>query len=317
LTADDKQNIKIFALRYRHNITNLLYADLHEQFKNELSILTAFALQKRVLRLSGWKPVHHDCCINSCIAYTGPFHGLESCPHCKTPQQDIHGKSRPYFTLPLSPQISSLYAASGVTRVAMKYNAEMLESFTPSKIRDIHDATAICSLLGKCVEVSGIEQNHTYFQDTWDVPLGMMTDGFQCFKWARRGKSSAWPVILINYGRSMTDWMRIENIIPFALIPGPNHPKDFNSFLFPLKVDLDALAIGIWAYDSISNELFLLHAYLVVAIGDMQAVKHFSCMKGPGAMWPCRTCNIKGIWSRTQRKYYVPLQPPDNDGPPC
>jgi len=40
LTTDDKQNIKIFALKYRHNITNFLYADLCEQFKNNLSILT-------------------------------------------------------------------------------------------------------------------------------------------------------------------------------------------------------------------------------------------------------------------------------------
>ena len=82
----------------------------------------------------------------------------------------------------------------------------------------------------------------------------------------------------------MMDCMCIKSIILFALIPGPNQPKDFNSFLYPLKTNLDMLATGIKAYDSVTNELFLLHAYLVVAIGDMRAVKHFSWMKGPGAV---------------------------------
>ena len=306
----------MFAIRYRHNITSLLYHDLREQFQNEIRILTSFTLQKRVLKLAGWKPERHDCCINSCIAYTGPFRRLESCPHCQAPWKDEHGQSSPYYTLPLAPQLTALYAASGSTRQAMNHTAQMLDSFDPSIIRDIHDASVVHSLLGKKVVVSNREQGHTYFEDKRDVPLGLMTDGFQCFKRARRGKASAWPVILINYGRPVTERMRIENIIPFALIPGPNQPKDFNSFLFPLKADLDTLATGIQAYDSAQDALFELHAYLVVAIGDMQAVKHFSCMKGPGAKRPCRRCNIKGIWCQARRKYYVPLRPPDDDDPP-
>lgn len=316
LTEEDKQNIRMFAIRYRHNITNLLHRDLREQFQNEISILTSFTLHKRVLKLAGWKPIQYDRGINSCIAYTGPFERLESCPHCHTPRRDENSKTSPYHTLPLAPQLTALYASSGATCEAMGHTAQMLESFDASKIRDIHDADVVQSLLGKRVVVNGQQQQHTYFGDKRDIPLGMMTDGFQCFKRARRGKSVAWPVILINYGRPVTEQMRIENIIPFALIPGPNQPKDFNSFLFPLKLELDALAIGVQAYDSVPDELFQLHAYLVVAIGDMQAVKHFSCMKGPGAVHPCRVCNIKGIWSRARRKYYVPLRPPDDDDPP-
>lgn len=165
LTVEDKQNIRMFTLKYCHNITNLLHTDLCEQFQNELSILTGFTLQKRILKLTGWNPVCHDCCINSCIAYTGLLQRLEFCPHCKTPQQDEHGKTAPYFTLPLSPQIASLYSASGNTHEAMKYNVEMLESFDPSKVRDIHNSTAVRSLLGKRVVVNGVEHQHTYFED--------------------------------------------------------------------------------------------------------------------------------------------------------
>lgn len=47
----------------------------------------------------------------------------------------------------------------------MKYNVEMLESFDPSKVRDIHNSTAVRSLLGKRVVVNGVEHQHTYFED--------------------------------------------------------------------------------------------------------------------------------------------------------
>jgi hypothetical protein len=133
----------MFAIKYRHNITHLLYSDLRELFRDELQLLTLFTLQKRALQLSGWKLNCHDRCINSCIAYTGPFQRLEACPHCKAPQHDERGQTTPYFTLPLAPQLTSMYASSGPTREAMKHNAEMLDSFDPNKIRDIHDAKAV------------------------------------------------------------------------------------------------------------------------------------------------------------------------------
>jgi hypothetical protein len=113
----------------------------------------------------------------------------------------------------------------------MEHTKEMLDTYKEGVYRDVHDGEAVQRLLGKKVVVNRVEQAHTYFQDTRDIPLGMMTDGFQCFKRVHRGKSTAWPVMLINYGRSSETRMRIESVIPFALIPGPNQPKDFNSFL--------------------------------------------------------------------------------------
>lgn len=48
----------------------------------------------------------------------------------------------------------------------------------------------------------------------------------------------------------------------------------------------------------------------------MPAVKHFSYMKGPGAKHPCRSCMIQGIYHRTRRKYYLPMQVlKDNEEP--
>lgn len=241
------------------------------------------------------------------MGFTGPYKNLQECTYCHTPRGN-----HSYFTLPLAEQIRGLHAGAGEARDAMNYTKETLETYQPGVYRDIHDGEAVRRLLGQKVIVNGAEQDHCYFEDPRDIPLGMMTDGFQCFKRVHRGKASAWPVIFINYGRSSLTRMRIYNIIPYTIIPGPNSPKDFNSFLYPLKDELDELAVGVDMYDGGADKVFKQHAYLIVAIGDMPAVKHFSYMKGPGSKSACRGCGIHGIYHRPRKKYYIPLRPPDD-----
>ncbi|PVF91702.1 hypothetical protein CPB86DRAFT_667605, partial [Serendipita vermifera] len=103
---------------------------------------------------------------------------------------------------------------------------------------------------------------------------------------------------------------RLQHILPFAVLPGPNQPKDFNSFLLPLCQQLDHLARGIDCYDGERMEMFKLRAFLIVAVGDMQAIKHLSGMKGPGAIHPCHLCHIGGVYQRERKKYYNPLRLP-------
>jgi hypothetical protein len=72
-----------------------------------------------VADLSGIESVVHDMCINSCVAFTGPFLELESCPMCAEPQynqfwiQMSDGKDRApcqeFHTIPIGPQIQALY----------------------------------------------------------------------------------------------------------------------------------------------------------------------------------------------------------------
>jgi hypothetical protein len=305
----------MFAINYRHKITKLLYSNLRDLFQYELQLLTLHRLKTRMFRLSGWNTQRYDCCINSCVAYTGIYHELETCPYCQTPRHDSRGKAGTFYTLPLTPQLQALYTGNRETRESMNYTAEMLDSYKPDKYRDIHDAQAIRNLLGSRVTCNGRSQKYSYFEDPRDIPLGLMTDGFQCFKRVHRGKSSAWPVILLNFGRPPTERMQLQHIIPFAVLPGPNQPKDFNSFLLPLRQELDQLAQGIESYDGGRKELFKLRAYVVAAIGDMQAIKHLSGMKGPGAIHPCRLCYIEGIYQRERKKYYIPLRLPS--GPPA
>ena len=51
--------------------------------------------------------------------------------------------------------------------------------------------------------------------------------------------------------------------------------------------------------------LFLLHAYLILAFGDIPAMALIMRMKGQNGLSPCRMCEIKGV--SISRTYYVPL----------
>ncbi|QRW07620.1 Transposase family tnp2 [Ceratobasidium sp. AG-Ba] len=86
------------------------------------------------------------------------------------------------------------------------------------------------------------------------------------------------------------------------------------NFLQPLIDELDDLAAGIPAWDSINERPFCLCAYLIACFGDMPAVAKLMCMKGPGGKRPCRACNILGS-RHPNGKYYAALNRPFADNP--
>ncbi|QRV82626.1 Transposase family Tnp2 protein [Ceratobasidium sp. AG-Ba] len=165
-----------------------------------------------------------------------------------------------------------------------------------------------------------------------DLVLGLSTDGFTLFKRRRRGLSTAWPLIFINYNLHPKYRVRLENIICVGVIPGPRQCKDLNSFLVPVLEELLRLEQGV---DSIKTtpattpeheehpenegdgELteFKLRAFLIMIFGDIPAVSKLLAMKGHNAMVPCRTCYTQGVLCRREKNsvYYVPLTLPGNE----
>jgi hypothetical protein len=50
----------------------------------EVKLLSLPQVKKKVTELSGVASIKHDMCINTCIAYTGPYASLDVCPECGT-----------------------------------------------------------------------------------------------------------------------------------------------------------------------------------------------------------------------------------------
>ena len=97
------------------------------------------------------------------------------------------------------------------------------------------------------------------------------------------------------------------NIIELGTIPGPKKPKDADSYLFPTVQELAQLEQGVTAFDSLSDSLFVMHAYLLRVFGDIPAISMLMCMKGHNGTCPCRMCNIIGIRAPGEKTLYVPL----------
>ena len=78
-----------------------------------------YKARQLVADLTGIELVVHHMCINSCIAYTGPFTDLKVCPMCSEPCYDKFrleasgGRERiprqEFHTIPIRPQLQALY----------------------------------------------------------------------------------------------------------------------------------------------------------------------------------------------------------------
>ena len=72
-------------------------------------------------------------------------------------------------------------------------------------------------------------------------------------------------------------------------------PEDFDSFLWPFVKEMLRLAIGVHAYDILSDDFFALRAFLILVFGDIPAISMIMHMKGHNRLVPCRMCTIRGI----------------------
>ena len=76
-------------------------------------MLTYHQVKRLIAQLTGIIPIIHDMCINSCIAYTGPYATAELCPTCAERRYDPLSTGKiprmQFHTMPLAPQLQALW----------------------------------------------------------------------------------------------------------------------------------------------------------------------------------------------------------------
>ena len=72
-------------------------------------------IKHQIVEITGVESIEHDMCIKSCLAYSGPFAELNTCPECGEPRFDpITKKTRQTFhTMLLGPQLQALWRDEG------------------------------------------------------------------------------------------------------------------------------------------------------------------------------------------------------------
>ena len=264
-----------------------MYDAIQVTFEEELWLLTTHQIHWRLCLLSRIVPHTHDCCVNSCCAYLGEYRDQILCPWCNESQYDQDGSARKtYTTFPLDDQLKAWFHYLQ-SRSLILYRSALLKEHYPTRIRDTHNGLHSQAVWKMPIYLDGHPLAHIPFSDDRDIHITISTDGFQTFKRAHHGSFACWPIISINQNLPPEVRMHIKNIIPLGLMPGPNQPKDMDSFLVPLHDDAWRLAGGIDAYDCVTDSNFKLYAYILTACADMQAVKHLNGMKGPNVLSPC------------------------------
>ena len=310
--------LRAFSLKVEENLSEETWSKMMHTF-HQHNLPSLKVTKARIEFLAAYRPIAYDCCVNSCICFVGPHKLKTHCPYCKESCFNSNGRPRKTFTYsPITPRLKAFFKNPEMIQL-MKYRGD----YIPDKdtIKDIFDGETYTSLKEDFVTIGGVQQRHKYFSDKNDIALGLSLDGFCPFK---RRNQTCWPLILFNYNLPPDIRFHLRNILCVGVIPGPQKPKDADSYIYPLILELLEFLKGSATFDIERNELFSLHAYLLLVFGDIPAISMIMRMKGHNAIYPCRMCTIKGVRVPDTRNttHYVPLyrgnhpivQADDNNG---
>jgi uncharacterized paraquat-inducible protein A len=101
--------LRLFSLKINNNsITDHLLMQIEVISKCNLD--TLYQMKRRLEELSKLFVESYDCCIKSCIAFTGPHAKLRACPHCQKPCYCRNGQPmKTYQYIPLIPQLVAFF----------------------------------------------------------------------------------------------------------------------------------------------------------------------------------------------------------------
>jgi hypothetical protein len=274
---------------------------------------------KRLVRhLSGIVPLTHNMCINTCIAYVGPFSDLEMCPYCNTPRYDpvVLAKSggktktaqREFHTIPIGPQLQALYR-SKESADDMKYGENKLQEIVDEALKpggtqpDFEDW---------CHGADFLKAFHEGHIKKGDPVLMFSIDGAQLY---RSKASDCWIYIWVIFNLDpATGRYKKAGVLFGAVIPGPNKPKILESFLFPGLHHLSAIQKeGLPIWNASTNTLYISHPYMALASADGPAMAYINGLVGHQGKIGCRLyCPMKG---RRKGSHYYPvcLKPEGNE----
>ena len=191
LDESDLSLLHAYTLKVENGLMDEIFNKLCFAFP-QASIDPLKNTEKHISSLSGFQPVHYNCCTSSCICDTGPYEILLKCPKCDTDRYKADGTA-PQAYFQYLPIISHIHAM--VPCKKMQYRASHQPN--PTKITDVFDGTHYSLLQESFVTVGGKELLNWFFSDPHDIAPGLSSDGFGPFK---HHTKTAWPIGVVGLG---------------------------------------------------------------------------------------------------------------------
>lgn len=325
LTPSEMTTLQHYVAWKKSNGTVQAYK-LHAQVLQNatgMDIQSLHSARKLAMNLTELKPSQVDMCPRSCLAYTGEFAELQSCPHvnnngktCGEPRYRVKTKS----TTQNKPRAQMMYLPIIATLKAMFANAETSRQlrYRDKCLQEVLHLVATAPATMKYSDFCDSKVHiHHYkslglFQDSRDIAFALSTDGAQL---TMKRQSDTWLLILMILNLPPEFRYKAEGVIyPFA-IPGPNPPGNIESYLYPLFEDMAMANEGIWIWDAVDSSYFVHRACICMALGDMLGSAKLNGMAGHAAIYGDRFSMVKGARSslkRGSKSQYYPIAPPEN-----
>jgi hypothetical protein len=273
-------------------------------------LLSYDQIKRRMKNLTGIVPIYDDMCINSCMAFTGPYKDLETCLKCQESRHDqtilrssngkIKKPRQSVTTIPIGPQIQALWSHR-LSAQKMSYRQRVTDTLLSQD--------QFPGILTDYIDGEEYLENVTPHLKSHDTVLMFSADGAQLY---RNKKSDCWMYIWVVYDLAPGDRYKKRYVLPGGFIPGPNPPKDFDSFLFPGIYHLSALQReGLVVWDARDQQLHRDDPFLLFATADAVGVADVSGSAGHHARCGCRLmCDFPGRHKPGTGHYYPALLKP-------
>ncbi|KIK29823.1 hypothetical protein PISMIDRAFT_88326 [Pisolithus microcarpus 441] len=283
-------------------------------------ILSFHNIENLIASLTGVEKVQHDMCPNSCVAFTGPYSDLEQCPLCEASRwnqellQGTNGRSRipakRFTTIPLGPQLQALYRDPIHAR-QMRYlherTQQILAELRQSRsISLIDDVVAGWDYLGAVLD-GDIKKD--------DIVIMVSLDGAQLYE---SKQSDCWIYIWIILNLAPDKRYKKVHVCPGGFIPGPNKPKNIDSFLFVGLHHIAALQHeGLRIWDASEDRIFTSGLYLLFTTADGPGLVCWDGMVGHSGKNGCRVyCPTPSRRKIHGTHYYLALLKPRDSSVP-
>ena len=275
----------------------------------EDKIPTYDEITKIIEKVTGVQSIEHDMCINSCMAYTGPLATLDKCSICQEPRLDPQTKTRrqTFHTIPLGPQLQALWrdkASAEHMKYHRKITAEIFKLLeTNDGVLPFYNDYFFGSDYLEAVQ-NGQIQDH-------DVVLMLSLDGAQLYRYKM---SDCWIYIWVIMDHAPDVRYKKKNVLPGGFIPGPNKPKNLDSFLFPGLHHVSALQReGLSVWDASTNDIHVSHLFFALGTADGPGLTYLNGLVGHHGKNGCRIyCPITGRHKPGIAHYYPALLKPHN-----
>ena len=286
----------------------------------EIQTLSYEQMRRKLVDLTGVIPVMTDMCFDSCVAFTGPFSELRACPECSSARYEtvMQGNRRvsvprkQALTIPVGPQIQAQYRShEGAWN--MGHRVRVMEPLL-AKLRDggsieTYDDVYCSSILIDAARRGDLASD--------DVVLMLSVDGAQLYQ---SKQSDCWIYIWVLLDLAPDLRYKKKYVLPGGFIPGPNKPKNLDSFMYTGLHHLAALQKdGLRIWNCLTGRVYTSRPYFFLGTADGPGLAALHGQVGHHGVFGCREyCGLKGRHKPGGPHYYPALlKPLDYDLPGC